>query len=123
MDGRYTVDYLLDPAHEDDLRRLSEKCFGRYRCGSRYRLAGADCEACSAPDSTVGSLPDIAEQLVGKCVSLPGGYMVLVASIKKLWAACKAEPIPVAPWVLLTPGEKIVCCLLALLPEKVRIDK
>ena len=110
MDGRYTVDYLLDPAHEDDLRRLAGEVLG--------------------PWNRTVSLPDIAEQLLQRFQSRER-YLIFDAIPKvhefaKGPGFCSADEreYKYAMWFLwATRTERIVCCLAALLPEKVRIDK
>src|SRR3990167_6642927 len=146
MDGRYTVDYLLDPAHEDDLRRLAGEVLELgpwqhlfwdtyYDCGhpvsvSRRTCAKCGCPAthsapatCLVPDPATGPLPEIAERLLRRFQNRER-YLIFEAIPKvhefaKGPGFCPADEMEYtyAMWFLwATPTERIVCCLLVLLP-------
>ena len=103
MDGRYTVDYLLDPAHEDDLRRLAGEVLG--------------------PWNRTGSLPDIAEQLLRQVVAndrLPELEDVILAY--PLLCNAMGFVNPYRELLLLSPTDRAICCLLVLLPAKVIVE-
>jgi len=146
----YTVAYLLDPKNEIDLRRLcgeilildpwnhhyslnSEDSFICWKCG--IVLSSCRSGLCLFSDSAVGPLEVIAQQLM-KTVSqgfsrLDGTVGIAIRAVhdEKYRGTMGVHNFKdrEAPWRWFaldsTPVERIVYCLLVLLPERITVDQ
>lgn len=90
-------------------------------------------KTCKVTDAAAGSMPDITERLVVKLQAIdddpahPGArmarwYFMLESAIEEIWQL--EGPDEQFPWWLMsTAAERCVCALMALLPEKVQVNK
>jgi hypothetical protein len=106
--------------YQEDCGKCGVLCWDRINGGRALPALKVPC----IPDPAEGSLSDIAELLVKKVMEKMGITIFLFTVRTYLhpsWDGYRAE----ACWFAFdaTPAEKCVCCLLALLPEKVRIGE